>query len=114
MITGVVSGVILGYPTRFYDGAMYEWHSLANIVADNGLSILPIDSPWRTDLISRSYFRPADSAALITTRVVIDPHAISADAIVRADRAYKRGSGSGSGNGGGALPPPPNPCANAG
>lgn len=113
MITGIVSGVILGKPTRFYDGAMYEWHTMSNIIAKNGLSILPIDSPWRTDLTNRSYFRPADSAAAVTTRVVTDPYAISADAIVRADREYKRGSG-GSGSGGGVLPPPPNPCANAG
>lgn len=113
MITGIVSGVILGKPTRFYDGAMYEWHSLSNIVAKNGLPILPIDSPWRTDLIKRSYFRPSDSAALVTTRVVTDPYAISGNAIVRADREYKRGSGSSS-SGGGALAPPPNPCANAG
>jgi hypothetical protein len=93
---------------------MYEWHSLSNIVAANGLPILPIDSPWRTDLIKRSYFRPADSAALITTRIVTDPYATSANAIVRADREYKRGGGGGGTSSGGALPPPPNPCANAG
>ena len=114
MITGIVSGVILGLPTRFYDGAMYEWHSLSNIVAANGLPILPIDSPWRTDLIKRSFFRPADNPALITTRVVTNPYAISGNAIVRADRAYKRGGSSSSGSSSGALAPPPNPCANAG
>jgi hypothetical protein len=58
MITGVVSAVILGKPTRFYDGAMVEWNSLTpgSVITDaTGNAILPEDSPWRTDV--KSFFR---------------------------------------------------------
>jgi 3-mercaptopyruvate sulfurtransferase SseA len=110
MITGVAAGVILGKPIRFYDGAMVEWHSLSNATAVNGLPILPADSPWRTDLASRSYFVYADSSANIATRTIVNPYATSADAIIVADKAYKRGGASGTGGTGSSAPLPPNPC----
>lgn len=109
MITGVVSAVVLGKPTRFYDGAMVEWHSLTYGLDSDGNYILPINSPWRTDVVS--FFRPASDPALVTPRTITDPYAGSANAIVEADRAYKIGStssGSTGGGGGGGLPS--NPC----
>jgi thiosulfate/3-mercaptopyruvate sulfurtransferase len=110
MITGVVAGVILGKPTRFYDGAMVEWHSVSNAIAVNGLPILPADSPWRTDLISRSFFKYADSAANIATRIIVNPYASSANAIIVADKVYKRGGASSGTGGTSSTPLPPNPC----
>ncbi|MBI1424606.1 MAG: hypothetical protein GC149_14260 [Gammaproteobacteria bacterium] len=110
MITGVVAGVILGKPTRFYDGAMVEWHSLSNATAVNGLPILPADSPWRTDVTSKSYFVYADSATHIATRTIVNAYATSANAIIVADKEYKRGAGSSSSGSGSSLPLPPNPC----
>jgi 3-mercaptopyruvate sulfurtransferase SseA len=110
MITGVVAGVILGKPIRFYDGAMVEWHSLSNATALNGLPILPADSPWRTDLASRSYFVYADSMTHVATRTIVDPYAASADAIIVADKEYKRGGSSSGSGSGSSLPLPPNPC----
>lgn len=105
MITGVVSGVILGKPTRFYDGAMVEWNSLSHIADRSGNPILPVNSPWRTDL--RSFFRPAMSSANVAPRTITDPYAWGANAIVEADRGYKTGESTGGGGGGGL---PPNPC----
>ncbi len=110
MITGIVNVVILGNPTRFYDGAMVEWHSLSHLQDATGSYILPIDSPWRTDVVS--FFRPANDPALVATRSVVDPYASHANAIILADKAYKTsastgGGGGGSGVGGGL---PPNPC----
>lgn len=107
MITGITSAVILGKPTRFYDGAMVEWSSLSNLLDKNGNYILPADSPWRTDVVS--FYRPATSNTLVNTRTITNPYATSANAIVNADKAYKTGetTGAGSGGGGGA---PTNPC----
>ncbi len=108
MITGVVSAVILGKPTRFYDGAMVEWHSLSNLLDATGNYILPSDSPWRTDV--RSFFRPAIDPSLVAQREIVDPYAAHANAIILADKAYKTSAtdtGDG-GAGGGGLPP--NPC----
>lgn len=31
MITGFATSSILGLPTRFYDGAMFEWHSVSAV-----------------------------------------------------------------------------------
>jgi Rhodanese-related sulfurtransferase len=106
MITGVASAVILGKPTRFYDGAMVEWNSLSYLQDATGNYILPIDSPWRTDSVS--FFRAADDLNKIGTRVITDAYAAHADAIVSADRAYKVSGGASSGGGGSVLPP--NPC----
>jgi 3-mercaptopyruvate sulfurtransferase SseA len=108
MITGVASAVILGKPTRFYDGAMVEWHSLSYLQDATGNYILPIDSPWRTDV--KSFFRPASDPSLVAQREIADPYAAHANAIILADKAYKTtaaDTGAG-GAGGGGLPP--NPC----
>ena len=106
MITGIVSSVILGKPTRFYDGAMVEWNSLSYIADRNGNSILPVNSPWRTDL--KSFFRPAMNQADVEPRTIVDPFASNTNAIVDNDRRYKTGEAASGAGGGGGLPP--NPC----
>lgn len=108
MITGITSVVILGKPTRFYDGAMVEWNSLSYLQDATGNYILPIDSPWRTDV--KSFFVPASSASLVAQRQIDDPYAARADAIIRADKAYKTSASSGDSGGGGGGGLPPNPC----
>jgi 3-mercaptopyruvate sulfurtransferase SseA len=106
IITGVASAVILGKPTRFYDGAMVEWNSLSHLQDKNGDYILPSDSPWRSDV--KSFFRPAVSNTTVNARTITDPYAASANAVVNADKAYKTGEAvTGGGGGGGA---PTNPC----
>ena len=107
-------------PTRFYDGAMYEWHSLSNVVASDGNAILPWDSPWRTDQTSISMFLEHSDPAVISPRNINDAYASSANAIINEDLAYKGvvvddGTNNaviivdgGSSGGGGVLPP--NPC----
>jgi 3-mercaptopyruvate sulfurtransferase SseA len=121
MITGFASGAILGLPTRFYDGAMVEWHSLSNQLDSAGNYILPFDSPWRTDKSSYSMFLTNTDPANVDPRAIVNPYADSANAIINEDLAYKGivvdsgstdsdttdGSSSSSG-GGGTLPP--NPC----
>lgn len=107
MITGMASSVILGHPTRFYDGAMIEWNSLSNLPQSTGDNILPADSPWRTDV--KSFFRPASSVAKVALRKIIDPYAPNSNSIIAEDRAYKTPTASNaSRNGGGAAPA--NPC----
>lgn len=106
MITGVTAAVILGKPTRFYDGAMVEWNSLSNLPDKNGAFIMPANSPWRTDV--KSFFRPATSSTLVNTRTITDPYAASANAVVNADKGYKTGETVIGGGGGGAIPG--NPC----
>lgn len=106
MITGVVSTVILGKPTRFYDGAMVEWHSLSYLQDATGNYILPIDSPWRTDV--KSFYRAASSPALVAQRQIDNAYAAHANAIILADKAYKTSSTAGGGSTGGGLPS--NPC----
>jgi hypothetical protein len=99
--------VILGKPTRFYDGAMVEWNSMSHMIDKNGNYILPADSHWRSDV--KSFFRPATDYTKVNTRTITDPYAASANAVVNADKAYKTGESvsSGGGGGGGA---PANPC----
>jgi 3-mercaptopyruvate sulfurtransferase SseA len=109
MITGVTSAVILGKPTRFYDGAMTEWNSLSNMLDKNGDYILPANSPWRTDLASVSFYRPADSSLKVNPRTVTNAYAASFNAIVNADKAYKTGESVSSGGGSGGSAPS-NPC----
>ena len=108
MITGVVSTVILGKPTRFYDGAMVEWNSLTpgSVITDaTGNAILPEDSPWRSHV--KSFYRAASSPTLVAQRYITDAYAKSSNAIIEADKAYKYGE---------AIPtagisaPPANPC----
>lgn len=110
MITGIASSVILGKPTRFYDGAMVEWNSLSYLQDATGNFILPIDSPWRTDV--KSYFRAAASPTTVAQRIINDAYAPHAERIVNEDKAYKvpatTGGTEGSGGGAGGLPP--NPC----
>lgn len=107
MITGIVSAAILGKPTRFYDGAMVEWHSLSYLQDATGNYILPANSPWRTDV--KSFFRPAIDPALVAQRQIDDAYAANTNAIILADKAYKTSSTSdGGSSGGGALPS--NPC----
>ncbi|MCL4184239.1 MAG: hypothetical protein KJ011_12420 [Burkholderiaceae bacterium] len=108
MITGVATAVVLGLPTRFYDGAMVEWNSLSHIKDRNGVDLLPADSPWRTDV--RSFFRAAASSSTIAPRVVVDPYARSTNAIVRSDTAYKTGETAVAAGGGGGGGAPTNPC----
>jgi 3-mercaptopyruvate sulfurtransferase SseA len=107
MITGVASAVILGKPTRFYDGAMVEWNSLSHALDSNGNYILPSNSPWRTDVVSFS--RPAANPSLVSPRNISDAYAFSANAIIDADRAYKTGEVAGGGSSGGGTTPT-NPC----
>ena len=118
MITGFATGAILGLPTRFYDGAMTEWHSMANVVASDGNAILPWDSPWRTDKVTISMFRTHSTPASISPRNITDAYASSANAIINEDLSYKGytvnssgstgTSGSSGSSGGGILPA--NPC----
>lgn len=120
MITGFATAAILGKPTRFYDGAMTEWHSLSAVRDSNGNLLLPTDSPWRTDIVTRSYSfaksvpvaPPADANS---SGYITDAYANTANAIIIEDLAYKgigvdvgAGSSSGSSSGGGGLPA--NPC----
>ena len=105
MITGVTSAVILGKPTRFYDGAMVEWNSLTYTTDATGNYILPADSPWRTDVVSFS--RPATSNTLVAQRVITDAYAKSSETVIRADKAYKHGEII---PGGGTSAAPANPC----
>lgn len=107
MITGIASTVVLGKPTRFYDGAMVEWNSLSNIMDKEGKMIMPSDSPWRTDV--KSFFRPAASSASVDIRNVTNPYAGSANGIINADKGYKTGETPASGGGGGGGLPA-NPC----
>lgn len=109
-VTGLVSAAVLGLPTRYYDGAMVEWNSLSNIVASDGLPILPADSPWRADMESISFFRPSNDATKINTRQIDDAYAARSNANVVADRTYKYSLGGGSTSGGGGIALPANPC----
>ncbi len=108
MITGMVSVVVLGKPTRFYDGAMIEWNSLSYLQDATGNYILPIDSPWRTDVVS--FFRPANDITKVAMRTINDAYAASANAIVAADRAYKFSTGGAGSDPGSSGLLPVNPC----
>lgn len=107
MITGIVSAAILGKPTRFYDGAMVEWHSLSYFQDQQGNYILPVNSPWRTDV--KSFHRYASSPTLVAPRTITDPYAANTNAIVYADKLYKTQAAGGAGSGGGGGLPA-NPC----
>ena len=87
MITGIASAVVLGMPNRFYDGAMVEWNSMANIQDKNGEDVLPKDSPWRTDKDELSFYEYNDPAN-IEPRTIDDAQADSTTAIIEADRNY--------------------------
>jgi hypothetical protein len=53
-----------------------------------------------------------NTPANINARVIDDPYAANAEAVVFEDRLYKYGSGSSGGDagGGGGVSPPSNPC----
>ncbi len=107
MITGMASNMILGHPTRFYDGAMIEWNSLSNLPDSTGNDILPANSPWRTDV--KSFFRAASDPSLVATRQITNAYAPNANALVVLDKAYKTPAASStSAPSGGAAPA--NPC----
>lgn len=114
MVTGFATAAILGKPTRFYDGAMVEWHSMANAYDKNGDQLLPAGSPWRTDKNEISMFRVAGDAANVDPRTIVNPYANTANQIIIEDLAYKGitvdtgDSGSTGGDTGGA--PVPNGC----
>ena len=121
MITGVTATVILGKPTRFYDGAMVEWNSLSHLQDATGNYILPSNSPWRTDV--KSFFRPALDMAKVhdglneagnpsvnDKRTITNPYASSTNAVINADKAYKTGESVSSGGGSGGGGAPSNPC----
>jgi 3-mercaptopyruvate sulfurtransferase SseA len=109
MITGLTSAVILGKPTRFYDGGMIEWNSLSYLQDATGNFILPIDSPWRSDV--KSFFWAATSPTLVAQRTINDPYAANTHKIVQEDQLYKNPAAStGGGGSGGGSGPLPNPC----
>ena len=107
MITGFASAGILGLPVRFYDGAMVEWNSLSNIQDNTGKFIMPVDSPWRTDV--KSFFRTASSPDRVAPRNIVDPYAVHANRIILEDQGYKRGE-PGGGSAGQGSGPGGNPC----
>jgi 3-mercaptopyruvate sulfurtransferase SseA len=127
-VANLVSAVILGLPTRLYDGSMIEWNSLTATVDKDGGTLLPDDSPWRTDELSfYKLNQPGNIASRSSDSVlprIRDAYAASADAIIKADKAYKQapsdgnsggnnggnnGGDNGGSNGGGVVLPP-NPC----
>jgi hypothetical protein len=116
MITGFASAAILGLPTRFYDGAMTEWHAMSSQYDSNGNLLLPADSPWRTDTATRSVYLqksvavdpPADSTS---SGYVNDAYGTTANQIIIDDFAYKgvatdTGGTTGGGSSGGTSPVP--------
>ena len=108
MMTGFASAAILGYPTRFYDGATVEWNSLSAQRDRHGNMLLPADSPWRTDLVTRSHFR-YNAPSNIHSRQIDDPYADHTNRILREDRAYKLGDSVDEDDGPGVAPPA-SPC----
>ncbi|MDA8104958.1 MAG: selenite/tellurite reduction operon rhodanese-like protein ExtH [Nitrospiraceae bacterium] len=50
-ITFLALDGVLGWPAKIYDGAWIEWGQMADQTEDGALAT---DSPWRTDLASRS------------------------------------------------------------
>ncbi len=109
MITGTVTGTILGYPTRYYDGAMVEWLQMANVTNKSGGENLPATSPWQTTALTDNL--TYNTAAYVDTPVITDAYAASSDAVVAADRLYKSGSSaSGTTAGSGSVALPANPC----
>ncbi len=99
MITGIASVVVMGYPTRFYDGAMVEWHSLSYLPDATGTPILPADSPWRTDV--KSFFRPGRRQRQRRHAHYHQPLRHAREWQINAEaRATRPGSGGDSGGGG--------------
>lgn len=116
MITGFATSSILGLPTRFYDGAMFEWHSLAAELNDQGDLMMPINSPWRTDKASWSMFTvhttPVAERTSTDAGYITDAYAASANKIIQDDKTYKgiTSSSSTASSGGSGVSIPSNPC----
>lgn len=118
MVTGFASAAILGLPTRFYDGAMTEWHSLSAVPDSNGNLFLAADSPWRTDTLDRSHYFLKSVAVdpATSTGVITNAYSGTANAIIIEDLAYKgiivdMGTNSSTDTtGGSTLPIAGNPC----
>ncbi|MCW9004933.1 MAG: sulfurtransferase [Gammaproteobacteria bacterium] len=117
MVTGFASAAILGLPTRFYDGAMTEWHSLSAVADSDGNLLAPANSPWRTDTLDRSHFFQKSVAVNAPTSgssgYIVDAYSNTAQNIIIEDLAYKgivveTGSTGDTSSGGGVLPA--NPC----
>jgi len=110
MITGTASGLILGYPTRFYDGAMIEWLQMASYANHEGGLNLPATSPWQTAALTDNL--TYNSSAYVDVPVITNAYAGSSDKVVEADRTYKSGSAltSSSTGGSGGASIPANPC----
>ena len=111
MITGTTSGVILGYPTRYYDGAMIEWLQMASYANHEGGLNLPVTSPWQTAALTDNL--TYNSSAYVDVPIITDAYATSTDKVVEADRAYKAGSTSTSSPAAGStggVTIPANPC----
>ncbi|MEW5823440.1 MAG: sulfurtransferase [Pseudomonadota bacterium] len=91
MVSMVASALVLGLPTRIYDGASAQWNALANYQNVEGGFNLPVDSPWRTDsplMTAHLNFNPSNTVEPVDVR---NAYASHADAIVVSDRAYKLG-----------------------
>ncbi len=121
MITGIAAGVILGYPVRYYDGAMVEWLQMANWANRTGAPNLPETSPWRTDLVTASTFSAYNASATVEPATIVDAYAPTSDAVITEDRSYKSPAsavtgtgidgGSGTTSSGSVAPSlPANPC----
>lgn len=113
-VTGIVSALILGRPTRFYDTSFIEWSHLAHGPTER-TRILPADSPFRTDLPELtehneavSGYTPGGSTSgeivagtwvagpnynldedISATPIAITPNATTSNQIRIDDRAYK-------------------------
>lgn len=134
-VTQIASALILGLPSRLYDAATIEWNSLTGGAVDkNGVSILPADSPWRTDVLSaphvpnkpesinaRNAWSTPDTPVATSAPRILDPYAERTNAVILADQAYKKieveapatggnQGGNTGGNSGGGVVLPPNPC----
>jgi len=90
MITGTTTGVIMGYPTRYYDGAMIEWLQMASVTNYDGDLNLPATSPWQTAALTDNL--TYNASADIEAPSITNAFASSTDKVVEADRAYKVGS----------------------
>ena len=117
MITGFATSSILGLPTRFYDGAMFEWHSLAAELNDQGDLMMPLNSPWRADKVGFSMFLAHSTPVAERTETdagyITNAYAASANKIIEEDKAYKgitSTTSNNTGSSGGAPAPGGNPC----
>lgn len=129
-VAQVVAAVILGLPTRLYEGGTIEWNSLTGDARDrDGTPLLPANSPWRTDTLSSPGLanlaglieprnawsdtaNPKVPVATVTQPRILTPFAPDTGAAVRLDRAYLRSADDGvlPDDGGGKPLLPPNPC----